>query len=167
LLVALPVALVLLLISFIFRTEVLRIAREQTTEAVVRTAQSLDAEAMNFALFTSALMNDEVLLEQARYFIQPKDPEQKYLAARGMEKSISWFFRITSRIGSVFLFFRMEDTFSTAIIPAMLLIMTGFAQYVWPLTGPTAKSGVWIRFPPCRGQWKTACYFHGGPAENI
>ena len=118
LLVALPVALVLLFISFMFRTEVLRIAREQTSEAVVRTAQSLDAEAMNFALFTSALMNDEVLLEQARYFIQPKNPEQKYLAARGMEKSISWFFRITSRIGSVFLFFQDGGHFQYSNYPS-------------------------------------------------
>jgi two-component system sensor histidine kinase YesM len=105
LLVAIPVAIVIVVISLLFREEAVRIARERTSEATARTAQSLDTEAMSFALFTSALMNDDVLLEHARRYTGAVDAETRYAAARGMETSVSWFFRITSRIGSVFLFF--------------------------------------------------------------
>ena len=105
LLVAIPTAVVILVLSLLFREEAVRIARERTAEAAARTAQSLDTEAMSFALFTSALMNDAVLLEHARSYTGATDAETRFAAAKGIETSVSWFFRITSRIGSVFLFF--------------------------------------------------------------
>ncbi|OHE63254.1 MAG: hypothetical protein A2Y36_05595 [Treponema sp. GWA1_62_8] len=105
LLVAVPVACVILVISFMFRREAVRIARERTTEAVERSARALDAEALGFALFTSALVNDGVLQARARAYASASDPEARYAAARDIEASIAWFFRITSRIGTVILFF--------------------------------------------------------------
>ncbi len=105
LLVAVPVSCVILVISFMFRQEAVRIARERTTEAVERSAQALDAEALSFALFTSALVNDGVLQARARAYTSASDPEARYAAARDIEASIAWFFRITSRIGTVILFF--------------------------------------------------------------
>ncbi|MEJ5188140.1 MAG: histidine kinase [Breznakiellaceae bacterium] len=156
-LVALPVALVLLFISFIFRTELIRIAQQQTSEAVTRTAQNLDTEAMNFALFTSALMNDEILQEQVKQFLYPQNSEQKYLAARGIEKSISWFFRITSRIGSVFLFFRDGGHFQYSNYPSDTIDYETIREIcmdprradgeVWPLDTVSALPGA-IEKPP-------------------
>ena len=111
LLVAVPVICVISVIAFMFRQEAVRIAREQTTDAVIRAAQGLDAEALSFALFTSALVNDGVLQKRARAYTSAPDAEARYAASRDMETSIAWFFRITSRIGTVILFFPQGEHF--------------------------------------------------------
>jgi two-component system sensor histidine kinase YesM len=116
-LVAIPVLLVFLFISHTFRSEMLRIARDQSKEAVQRTAQNLDIEAMNFALFTAALINDETLNQEAERYIHPKHKEDRYQASKGIEKSIAWFFRITSRIGSVFIFFTNGENYKFSNYP--------------------------------------------------
>ncbi len=94
-----------------FRQEAVRIARERTTEAVDRAAEGLDAEALSFALFTSALVNDAVLQKRVRLYTSASNPEARYAAARDIEMSIAWFFRITSRIGTVILFFPNGENF--------------------------------------------------------
>ena len=91
--------------------EAVRIARERTSEAVARAARGLDAEALGFALFTSALVNDGVLQSRARAYISASDAEARYAAAREIETTIAWFFRITSRIGTVILFFPKGEHF--------------------------------------------------------
>jgi len=111
LLVAVPVVCVILVIAFMFRQEAVRIARERTTEAVARAAEGLDAEALSFALFTSALVNDAVLQKRVRVYTSASNPEARYAAARDIETSIAWFFRITSRIGTVILFFPNGEQF--------------------------------------------------------
>lgn len=118
LLVAVPVAVVILVLSFLFRQEAVGIARGRMQEAVARSAQNLDTEAQSFALFTSALMNDRGLMDHARVYASSSDPQVRYTAARGMEASVTWFFRITSRIGSVFLFFPDGQQFSFSNYPA-------------------------------------------------
>ena len=118
LVVAVPVAGIILTISFLFREEIVRIARSRTIEAVERSLQNLETEALGFALFTSALVNDRNLMEHARVYTRTGNLEERFSAANGIERSISWFFRITSRIGSVFLFFPDGKNFYYSNYPA-------------------------------------------------
>jgi len=105
LLVAIPVLVVILVSSLLFRQEAIRIAREQSSEAAHLFAQNLTTEVTNYSFFTSALINDLNLQENARIFTTSEDPKIQFEATGGLQANVSWFFRFTSSVGSVFLFF--------------------------------------------------------------
>lgn len=105
LVVAIPVFVVILVTSLLFRQEAIKIARERSNEAAQLFAQNLNTEATNYSFFTSALINDLNLQENARIFTTTQDPKIQFEATQGLQSNVSWFFRFTSSVGSVFLFF--------------------------------------------------------------
>lgn len=117
LVVAIPVFIVIMVLSMLFRREAIRIARERTEDSVARTAQNLDSEASSFAFFTSALLNDKSLQENAWLFTATENPEIRFQSGVELEKSVAWFFRFTSRVGTVLIFFKDGKQFHYSNYP--------------------------------------------------
>lgn len=105
LILVIPLFLVILLNSLLFRQEAVRIAREQSEEAANVFMHSLNKEIENYAFFASALLNDLNLQEHARVYTTTEDEVTRYEAAQGLQAAVSWFFRFTTSVGSVFLLF--------------------------------------------------------------
>lgn len=105
LILVIPLFLVILLNSLLFRQEAVRIARQQSEDAASVFMHSLNKEIENYAFFTSALMNDLNLQEHARVYTTTADDVTRYEAAQGLQAAVSWFFRFTTSVGSVFLLF--------------------------------------------------------------
>lgn len=109
LILALPLFMIILSNSLFFRREAIRIARERSEEVTRLFAQSLNREAENYAFFTSALLNDLNLQEHARIFTSTEDNLARYQASQGLQAAVSWLFRFTTSIGSIFLFFDGDE----------------------------------------------------------
>lgn len=110
LILVIPLFWVIIANSWLFREEAIQIAKERSEEVAELFAQSLNREVEDFAFYTSALLNDLVLQEHARVFTTTTDDVEKYQASQGLQAAVSWFFRFTTSIGSVFLFFE-DDTY--------------------------------------------------------
>jgi two-component system sensor histidine kinase YesM len=109
LILVIPLFLVIIANSWLFREEAIQIAKERSEEVSELFAESLNREVEDFAFYTSALLNDLVLQEHARVFTTTNDDVMKYQASQGLQGVVSWFFRFTTSIGSVFLFFEDDS----------------------------------------------------------
>ncbi|MDD3457311.1 histidine kinase [Sphaerochaeta sp.] len=109
LILAIPLFMIILSNSLLFRREAIRIAQERTEEVTQLFAQSLNREAENYAFFASALVNDLTLQEHARIFTTTDNDLERYKASQGLQATVFWLFRFTTSIGSVFLFFEDDE----------------------------------------------------------
>lgn len=105
LLIALPTLIVILFSGYIFRNEIIRIAKEQRYGALEQTADGLDAGMQDFALMASSLINDRDVKAKSLEYVRTKSANQRYLITFSLENIFNRFFILSKQLGSFSVFF--------------------------------------------------------------